>query len=227
MRMKGMVSCCMVMVIVLCLSTSLALAQTQSQVQVKEEQPKQEKVIQQIIQLAVENSPLLQQQRNLISQIEKMPEPGEGFVEPERIKTGGTLSEEAPFLTLDQVENIRNQMISRIRILGEERRTYENLKEDLLSKLMGKITRILILKNKKQNLSELKSFLEEREISLEKQVKAGVEEPSNLFDLKERIMNAALNMQNTAVELEILKLEIAATFGGEKQPELFSLLDKI
>ncbi len=226
MRRKVITYC---VVLILCISVSVAFGQTQPQTQVKEEQPKQENVIQQIIQLAVANSPLLQQQRDLISQIEKMPQPGEGFIEPERIKKvkSGASIEEAPFLTLDQVENIRNQMISRIRNLGMERRTYENLKEDILSKLMGKITRILTLKNRKQNLSELRNFLEERKVSLEKQVKAGVEEPSNLFDLEERIMNAVLNMQNTAVELEILKLEIAATLGGEKQPELSSLLDKI
>jgi len=40
-------------------------------------------------------------------------------------------------------------------------------------------------------------------------------------------MNASLNMQNTAVELEILKLEIATNFGGQKQQELLSLLAKI
>jgi len=224
---RKVIACCVVLI--LCISVSVAFGQTQPQTQVSEEQLEQGEVIQQIIQLVMENSPLLQQQRNLISQIEKMPEPGEGFIESERIKKvkSGASIEEAPFLTLNQVENIRNQMISRIRNLGVERRTYEDLKEGILSNLMGKITRILTLKNRKQNLSELRNFLEERKVSLEKQVKAGVEEPSNLFDLEERIMNAVLNMQNTAVELEILKLEIAATFGGEKQPELLSLLDKI
>lgn len=226
MRMKNIVIYCVVLV--LCLSTSFVFAQTSPQSEVKKEQLKREDVVQQIIQLVVENSPVLQQQREVISQIEKMPQPGEGFIEPEKIKkvkTGAT--EKGPFLTLEQVEDIRDRMIDRIKVLGEERRTYEDLKKDLLSELMNKITRILTLKNKKQNLTELKSFLEERKASLEKQVKAGVEEPSALFDVKERIMSASLNVQNTAVELEMLKLEVAANFGGQKQKELLSLLDKI
>jgi len=230
MGIKDMLNCCIALCITLmmCLSASLTSAQTQPQSQVKQEQLKQEEVIQQIIRLVVENSPALQQQRNLIAQIEQMPEPGEGFVEPDRIKrVKSSATEETPFLTLDQVEDIRNRMINRITILGEQRRTYEDLKKELLSELMSKITRILTLENKKQNLNELKSFLEERKISLEKQVKAGVEEPVTLFDLMERIMNASLNMQNTAVELEILKLEIATNFGGQKQQELLSLLAKI
>ena len=92
---------------------------------------------------------------------------------------------------------------------------------------MSKITRILTLKNRKKNLSELKSFLEERKISLEKQVKVGVEESSVLFDLIERIINASLNIQNTDAELKMLKLEIAANFAGVKQKEFLVLLDEI
>lgn len=228
MRMKGVLSCCVCIVLITCFSASFALEQTQPQTQIKQEQAKEEEIISQLIQLVVENSPALQEQRNLIVQIEKILEPAEGFVEPEIIKRieSGAL-EETPFLTLDQAENIRNQMINRIRVLSGERRTYEDLKKNLLSELLSKITRILTLKNKKQNLNELKSFFQERRISLEKQVKAGVEEPVALFDLIERIMNVSLGIQNTASELEILKLEVATNFGGQRQQELLSLLDKI
>jgi len=223
--MKSWVSCCIALI--LCFSSSLVFAQAQPQMQMKQDQLKQEDVVWQIIQLVVENNLALQQQRDLIAQIEQMPEPGEGFVKPERIKKveSGAI-EDVPFLTLDQVENIRTRMVDRIRDLGEERRTYEDLKKKLLSELMSKITRVLTLENRKQNLNELKSFLEERKISLEKQVKAGVEEPTTLFNLIERIMNTSLNVQNAIVELEVLKLEVAASFGGQKQQELLSLLDK-
>jgi len=83
------------------------------------------------------------------------------------------------------------------------------------------------LRNKRENLEELKSFFETRRDSLEKQVKAGIKEPGVLFDLMERVMQTSLEIRNAIGELEILKLETAISLGGEKWENLLGLLNKV
>ncbi|GAI08746.1 unnamed protein product, partial [marine sediment metagenome] len=96
-----------------------------------------------------------------------------------------------PLLSLSeviQVETFVQRKLDREKTLAEAKQTYENLKQSLVSNLMAKITEMAKLKNKRENLEELKSFLETRQDSLEKQVKAGIKEPTALFDVTERIM---------------------------------------
>ncbi len=209
------------------LSPSIALGQAKSQ-------PQPADVLQQIIQLAVENNPILESQRSFINTIQQMPEPGAGFInlkelqsQSRRVGEGGM---QAPLLSLSQavqVETFIQRKLDREKTLAQAKQTYENLKQSLISNLMAKITEMAKLKNKRGNLEELKSFLETRRDSLEKQVKAGIKEPSALFDLMERVMQTSLEIKNAVRELEILKLETAISLGGEKWKDLLDLLNKV
>ena len=207
---------------------SIALGQVQSQ------QPQQTDVLQQIIQLAVENNPILESQRSFINTIQQMPEPGAGFINLEELQSRsrrvGETGMETPLLSLSQaieVETFIQRNLDREKTLAEAKQTYENLKASLISNLMAKITEMAKLKNKRENLEELKSFLETRQDSLEKQVKAGIKEPTALFDLMERVMQSRLEIKNVARELEILKLETTISLGGEKWEDLLDLLNKL
>jgi len=199
-----------------------------------QEKPHTANILQQIIQLAVENNPILESQRSFINTIQQMPEPGAGFINLEELQSRsrrvGEEGMEAPLLSLSQaieVETFIQRKLDREKTLAQAKQTYENLKQSLISKLMARITEMAKIKNKRGNLEELKSFLETRQDSLEKQVKAGIKEPGLLFDLMERVMQTSLEIKNAARELEILKLETAIGLGGEKWEDLLDLLNKV
>jgi hypothetical protein len=196
--------------------------------------PQPADVLQKIIQLAVENNPILESQRTFINTIQQMPEPGAGFINLEELQSQshrvGEEGVETPLLSLSQavqMETFIQSKLDREETLAEAKQTYEDLKQSLISSLMAKVTEIAKLKNKRENLEELKSFLETRKDSLEKQVKAGIKEPTTLFDLMERVMQNRLEIKNAARELEILKLETTISLGGEKWEDLLDLLNKL
>jgi len=209
------------------LSSTAAFSQASEKVQPGD-------VLQQIIQLAVENNPILESQRSFINTIQQMPEPGAGFINLEELQSSsrrvGEEGMETPLLSLSQavqMETFIQSKLDREKTLAEAKQTYESLKQSLVSSLMAKITEMAKLKNKRENLEELKSFLETRQDSLEKQVKAGIKEPTVLFDLMERVMQSRLEIKNAARELEILKLETTISLGGEKWEDLLDLLNKL
>ena len=197
-------------------------------------QPQQADILQQIIQLVVENNPILESQRGFIDTIEEMPEPGAGFINLEELQSRsrpvGEEGMETPLLSLSaviQVETFVQTKLDREKTLAQAKQSYENLKASLISNLMAKVTEMAKLENQRENLEELKSFLEARRDSLEKQVKAGIKEPSALFDAKERVMQTSLGIKNAASELEILKLETAISLGGKKWEDLLDLLNEV
>ena len=209
------------------LSPTAAFSQTEDKVQPAD-------ILQQIIQLAVENNPILESQRNLVNTIEQMPEPGAGFINLDALKSKSRqVGEEGmgtPLLSLSeviQIETFVQRKLDREKTLAEAQQTYENLKQSLISSLMTKITEMEKLRNKRVNLEELKSFLEKRRDSSEKQVKAGIKQPSTLFELTERLMQTSLEIKNAARERESLKLETAINLGGKKWENLLGLLDKV
>jgi len=215
------------LVLFLLFSPSVALGQAESQLQ-------QADILQQIIQLTVENNPILESQRSFVNTIEEMPEPGAGFINLEELQSRsrrvGEEGMETPLLSLSaviQVETFVQTKLDREKTLAQAKQSYENLKASLISNLMAKVTEMAKLENKRENLEELKSFLETRRDSLEKQVKAGIIEPSALFDIKERVMQTSLGIKNAASELEILKLEIAISLGGKKWEDLLDLLNQV
>ena len=225
MSVKKVLMC--VVVLTWLLSPAAAFTQTEEKAQPVD-------VLQQIIQLAVENNPILESQRSLINTIQQMPEPGAGFINLEELQSRSRrVGEEGmgtPLLSLGeviQIETFVQRKLDRKKTLAQAEQTYENLKQSLISSLMAKITEMAKLKNKEGNLEELKSFLERRQDSLEKQVKAGIKEPTALFDLTERVMQSRLEIKNAARELEILRLETAISLGGMKWDDLLDLLNKV
>lgn len=224
-RAKNTLAFCSIIFLVFSVST--VLGEVESQLQ-------QAGILQQIIQLVVENNPILESQRSFVNTVQEMPEPGAGFINLEELQSRsrrvGEEGTETPLLSLSeviQVETFIQRKLDRQKTLAEARQTYENLKQSLMSNLMARITEMEKLKNKKGNLEELRSFLETRGDSLEKQVKSGIKEPSILFDVKEKVMQTSLEIKNAASELEILKLETAITLAGEKWEYLLDLLNKL
>ncbi|MCK4926505.1 hypothetical protein KAS10_03980, partial [Candidatus Aerophobetes bacterium] len=169
----------MCVVAVTCL---LLLASVLSQA---EQQVQPAYLFQEIIQLVEENNPILESQRSLIDTIQRAPDPGAGFINLEELQSRthqvGEEGVEVPLLSLSeviQVEQFVQTKLDREKTLAEAQQTYENLKQSLISNLMAKMTQIAKLRNQGENLEELKSFLERRQDSLEKQVKAGIKQPA-------------------------------------------------
>ena len=197
----------------------------QEQPQVSQKEP-----LQRILELVVENNPTLQSQRDLIEEIQKMPEPGAGFIDLKALEAESETEAagiKTPLLSMTQLEEMRDKKLQRRETLEKARQTYESLKKTLLTELFTNLIELSKLKNKKKSLEQLESFLRNRAESLGQQVKAGLAQPSTLFDLTERVMNTSMEAENTTEELKTLKLQIAITMGGEKWQELLSLLDEL
>jgi len=192
-------------------------------------QTTQKNPIEKIIELIVENNPTLQSQTDLIKEIEDMPAPGSGFIDIEALEsvtkteTGGI---QTPLLSMTQLEDIRNAMLARKEMLEKARQSYESLKKSLLTELLTNLAELSKLENKKKSLTQLESFLGSRAESLTQQVKAGLQQPSTLYDLTERIMNTSMEVENTIEEIKALKLQTAITIGGNKWKELLQMLDE-
>lgn len=185
--------------------------------QTQEVTQKTEDVLQTIIDLVVENNPILESQRSLIGEIEEMPEPGAGLID----------LPQTSFLSISQLNQLRSQKLERKQTLEIARQAYENLRKSILIELLTGITTISKLENKREGLNQLESFLNERKESLIRQVEAGLEEPTALFDLTERIVQNSVDIENTRGELKTLKLQIALTLGGTEWQELLGLLNQL
>ena len=201
-----------------------------AQDQPQQSQPPQKDPLQRIIELVVENNPTLQSQESLIREIQQMPEPGAGFIDLKSLEAGSEIEAagiRTPLLSMSQLEEIRDKMLQRRETLEKARQAYESLKKSLVTELFTGLTDLSKLKNKKKSLNQLESFLRNRAESLSQQVKAGLERPTTLFDLTERVMSTSMEIENATEELKTLKLRIAITMGGDKWQELSNLLDKL
>lgn len=201
-----------------------------AQDQPQQSQPPQKDPLQRIIELVVENNPTLQSQESLIREIQQMPEPGAGFIDLKSLEAGSEIEAagiRTPLLSMSQLEEIRDKMLQRKETLEKARQAYESLKKSLVIELFTGLTDLSKLKNKKKSLNQLESFLRNRAESLSQQVKAGLEKPTTLFDLTERVMSTSMEIGNATEELKTLKLRIAITMGGDKWQELSNLLDKL
>ncbi len=195
-----------------------------------EPQSPQKSILESVIELVVENNPILQSQRDFIQEIEEMPEPGAGFIDLETLGVGRETEAagiRTPLISMTQLEEIRDKMLQRKETLEKARQAYESLKKTLLTELFTHHIDLSKLRNKEKSLNQLETFLRNRAESLSQQVKAGLEAPRTLFDLTERIMSTSMEVENTTEERRILKLQLAITMGGKKWEELLSLLDEL
>lgn len=185
-------------------------------------------LIYQMVNLIVESNPSLQSQKAILEEIKTMPQPGAGFIDLKKlISESQKEGVKAPLLTMSQVDEIRNKMLDRKKALESARQSYYTLKNSLTSQLLTEVGEISKLKNKKENSSKLLSLLKERAESIKAEVKAGITEPTTLYDMMEKIMNLSVEIEDTSDELEVAKLQTALTLGGERWRELLSLLNQL
>ncbi len=201
-------------------------------------------VLQQFIDFVVENNPILCSQRKIITEMESIPLPerfwdvdltlkgGVGTAEDEdthviRTVPSVSLGLEIPLYDPSKKRDILQKRVAFNERLEQAKQKYSNLKNSIVSDLLNKVARLSQLDNEKKNLIKLKSYLKDNLSSLEKQVKAGVEEPDTLWALNERIMNLDTKIYNLSSQFKTLKWEIATTLGGEKWQELLQLLNEI
>lgn len=222
MTVKSVVAGCLM--VTLLLIPSIALGQEEE----KAQPLSQVELIYQMVNLIVESNPSLQSQKAILEEIKTMPRPGAGFIDLEKL-TGEKPEEglRTPLLTMSQVEEIRNKILERKKTLEGARQSYYKLKNSLTSELLTRVTSISKLKNKVNNLSQLLSLLKERAESIKAEVKAGITEPTILYDMMERIMQISVQLEDASDELEVAKVETALTLGGEKWRELLNLLNQL
>ncbi len=200
--------------------------------------------LQQFIDFVVENNPILRSQKRIIVEMESIPLPeriwdadltvkgGVGTKEDEdthvmRIVPSVGLELEIPLYDPSKERDILQERVAFNEKLEQAKQKYNSLKNSIVSDLLNKVARLSQLDNEKENLIKLKSYLKDNLSSLEKQVKAGVEEPDTLWALNERIMNLDTKIYNLSSQFKALKWEIAITLGGEKWQKLLQLLDEI
>lgn len=201
-------------------------------------------MLQEIIDLVVENNPILQSQKSLLDQIQALPDPGKGFDFQLKVRggmtvyadennqeiwygpTGGVVLEMPLFSSSRRRERIMNRL-TYAKELEKARQDYLALKNSIVSELLTKLERLFQLENEKKKLEGLKSFLSSNTKSLEQQAKTGVIKAVDLWELTERIMDTETEIYHRSSELEILRREIAINLGGEKSSQLGQMLEQL
>jgi len=209
-----------------------------------EELTPQKDILQQIIDLVVENNPTLQSQRRLLKQIQALPHPGKGLDLQLSLKGGWStyvdedereiytapsygMGIEIPLLSSSKRKERIKDKLTYTKEQEKAKQDYLRLKNSVTSELLSKLNRLSQLQNEKKNLEELKSFLSSNTESLKRQIEVGVVKVSDLWELRERIINLSTKIYNLSSELEILKREIAINLGGEESEELKAMLNEL
>lgn len=201
-------------------------------------------LLQQLIDFVVENNPILQSQRKVVEQIESVPMPErvwetqltfKGSVSTMvdedtytiRAVPSAGLELEIPLYDPSKKRSVLQQRIAFSEKLEQAKQKYSSLKNSIVSDLLDKVSKLSKLNNQKKNLIQLKSYLGSNLESLEKQVKAGVEEQDALWTLNERVMNVNTKIYNISSDIETLKWKTATTLGGKEWEKLLKMLDKV
>ena len=197
--------------------------------------------LQRMIELVVEANPTLQSQRNLITEIETVPEPVRGPDLALALKTGAAVADIAGSwerrieptgsieLTIPLYSAVKKRKIALDRLtiqkdLAKAWQDYYRLKNSVTSDLLTRVDKITSLKNELDAQEKLLSLLERNLQALTKQVEAGVASPSDLWAISERIMTHETNIRNLSSTQETLKRETAVNLAGDRWPELLKML---
>lgn len=201
-----------------------------------------EPLLQELVELVVENNPVLQSQRRLIKEIESLPFPSgtwdlnltlSGGVTRDVLTGGGEIVPVGmvglsfPLYSPSKKRELLQEKLTRKKELEEAKQKYIELKNSIVSDLLNKITKMSHLQNERKNLVRLKSYLEENIEVVREGVKTGAEKINVLWTLKERIMNLETKINNLSYEVEILKWKTAVTLGGERWQKLLGRLEKL
>lgn len=199
--------------------------------------------LQRMIELVVEANPTLQSQRNLITEIEIVPEPVRGPDLALALKTGAAVAsadEDGDWerrvvptgsieLTIPLYSAVKKRKIALDRLttqkdLAKAWQDYYRLKNSAISDLLTRVDKITSLKNELDAQKKLLSLLERNLEALTKQVEAGVARPSDLWAISERIMIHETKIRNLSSTQETLKRETAVNLAGARWPELLKML---
>lgn len=197
--------------------------------------------LQRMIELVVEANPTLQSQRNLITEIETVPEPVRGPDLALALKTGAAVVDVTGSwerrieptgsieLTIPLYSAVKKRKIALDRLtiqkdLAGAWQDYYRLKNSVISDLLTRVDKITSLKNELDAQKKLLSLLERNLQALTKQVEAGVASPSDLWAISERIMIHETNIRNLSSTQETLKRETAVNLAGARWPELLNTL---
>lgn len=201
-------------------------------------------ILQEVIELVIEYHPLLQSQREIVRQIELLTVP-RGFLEAKLKLTGGAglqvdedtheayfaptagLELEIPIIDPSRQREIVEKRFSLIKQQEEARQKYIQLKNSVVSQLLGQVGKLIQLENEREKVLQLNGFLDENLLTLRKQVEAGVAKQSDLWVLRERIINLRIRIDNLSTQMSTLKREMAITLGGEEWPTLSKMLDQL
>ena len=197
--------------------------------------------LQRMIELVVEANPTLQSQRNLITEIEIVPEPVRGPDLALALKTGaevatldgswerrveptGSIELTIPLYSAVKKRKIALDRLTTQKDLAKAWQDYYRLKNSAISDLLTRVDKITSLKNELDAQKKLLSLLERNLEALTKQVEAGVARPSDLWAISERIMIHETKIRNLSSTQETLKRETAVNLAGARWPELLKML---
>ena len=199
-------------------------------------------LFQRMIRVVLENNPLLESQASVVAAGQRIPEPRSAFA-----VTGINVSAGAGFwntdtnsfdfiptasvgLSLSPRDPARSLNILRLKREKEEaEQNYQEIKNSLISDLFTNIREIMRLESQKVSLKKLKVYLQDYSDLIERQVRAGVEvpEPDKLWELKERILDTEVDLEDVDNKLSTIRLETAMRLGGSASEDLLELLWKL
>ena len=198
---------------------------------------------QRMIELVVEANPTLQSQRNLVKEIETLPEPVRGLDLTLGLKTGaavesadgwerrvmptGSIELTIPLYSSATRRKIALDRLTTQKDLAKAWQDYHRFKNSIISDLLTRLDKIVSLKNELEGQKKLLSLLQHNLEALKKQVNAGVARPSDLWAISERIMATETKISNLLSKLNTLKRETAVNLAGTKWPELLRMLGEI
>ena len=205
-----------------------------------EDNTRQNELIQEMIQIVIENSPILQSQSKLVRESQDLPEPGPGFSIGGLNLDVGTGMWNADTNTFSFVPNVSfridfsfpsSSKVMNTLLLKKEKegakQDYQRFKEEIISDLLSSVCEILMLENQEASLLILKDYLEGQADLMERQVIAGVLKPDELWDLMERIIGIEVEIEDVKTQLHTKRLETALRLGGGEWAKLLEILGQL
>jgi hypothetical protein len=194
-----------------------------------------------MIQLVMRNNPALISQAALLAQSRTIPDPRKGpsvtgislnvgsqiwDYEAGSFEFGPSVGVGLNFALRNPSRTLTDLTIQKEKAAIEQE--YERIKDQLVADLLSRVGDLVQLRDKRRNLAEVRSYLQDYSELIERQVKAGVAQPdpARVLDLRERVMGINVEMRDAEVQIETLRLETAVTLGGEAWEELLGLLRK-
>lgn len=165
-----------------------------------------------IIAFVVDRDPVLQGQKNVITAARRMDTVDLGDGQSVPAYAQGSLLQ----MSFDNVSRVQ-----------QTQQLYTELERRLVTEVLNKLTGILSLRATIDSQNELYELLSERLEQTERQVQAGIVQPTELWELSERLINFRTSAQEAQVQLLVLEREIAFNYGGDQWQQLLALLQNL